>query len=285
MNAAGRGSPLLIASTTTDDLRPRRLERSRVEFEGPDPTLPKSNLEDGRTGMGRADAAAGRIVLPGIAQIRSVPRRLPRLPSTNVWDGHQYGASRFRTKDLRGPDQHQGHRTMRPDDHRPRRPRPRPDLRLRHDRLRRRAVGQALDHDRHEPRRARPRALAPDGREVPVVPPRRLGGRHPQGGRADRPGAADPAAADLERRPPRLRVRARAARDPEVDRPEPRHPRGHEPRGDRRRDRPPRRDRDPVRSALRGPQDRPGVRARSPSRACRPIGSWSTARRTPRRPR
>ena len=32
--------------------------------------------------------------------------------------------------------------------------------------------------------------------KYPVLPPRRLGGRHPQGGRADRPGAAEPAAAD-----------------------------------------------------------------------------------------
>ena len=50
-----------------------------------------------------------------------------------------------------------------------------------------------------------------------------------------------------QRRPTRLRLRARAARDPQVDRPEPRHPRGHDARGDRRRHRPPRRDRDALR--------------------------------------
>ena len=37
-----------------------------------------------------------------------------------------------------------------------------------------------------------------------------------------------PLPTDRQRCPPRLRVRARAARDPEVDRPEPGHPRGHE---------------------------------------------------------
>ena len=62
-----------------------------------------------------------------------------------------------------------------------------------------------------------------------------------------------------QRRPARLRLRARAARDPQVDRPEPGHPRGHDARGDRRRDRPPRRHRDPVRPPVRGPQDRPRV--------------------------
>ena len=47
---------------------------------------------------------------------------------------------------------HQGHRTLHAHDHRPRRPGARPDLRQRHDRLRRRAVGPALDHHRHQPR-------------------------------------------------------------------------------------------------------------------------------------
>jgi adenine-specific DNA-methyltransferase len=46
-----------------------------------------------------------------------------------------------------------------------------------------------------------------------------------------------------------------------VDRPEPRHPRGDEPRGDRRGHRPARGDRDPLRPPLRGPPGRPGERS------------------------
>ena len=61
-------------------------------------------------------------------------------------------------------------RALHPDDHRPRRPRPRPDLRQRHDGLRRRAVGPALDHDRHEPRAARACAAAAAHGDLPVLP-------------------------------------------------------------------------------------------------------------------
>ena len=76
--------------------------------------------------------------------------------------------------------------------------------------------------------------------ELTGAPPHRLDrGRHPQG----------------------LRLRARAARDPEVDRPEPRDPRGDDPRRDRRRDRPQRRHGDPVRPPVRRPEGRPGRRA------------------------
>ena len=62
---------------------------------------------------------------------------------------------------------------LHPDDHRPWRPRARPDLRLRHDRLRRRAMGPPLDHHRHLPRRARARSRAHHGRALSLLPPRR----------------------------------------------------------------------------------------------------------------
>ena len=56
----------------------------------------------------------------------------------------------------------------------------------------------------------------------------------------------------LARRPQGLRLQARPARHPEVDRQQPRHPRGHDARGDRRRHPPPRRHRAALRPALRG---------------------------------
>ena len=43
---------------------------------------------------------------------------------------------------------------------------------------------------------------------------------------------------DRQRHPQGLRLQARAARHAQVDRQQPRHPRGHDPRGDRRRHRP-----------------------------------------------
>ena len=61
-------------------------------------------------------------------------------------------------------------RTLHPHDHRPRRPRARSDLRLRHDRLRRRAVGPALDHHRHvAASRWRSPARASWARAIPTI--------------------------------------------------------------------------------------------------------------------
>ena len=86
-----------------------------------------------------------------------------RSPLKNVWTDTVEG---FTERALRRPDQHQGHRSLRPHDHRPGRSRARPDLRLRHHRLRRRAMGPPLDHLRHQPGRARARAPAPDDRQL-----------------------------------------------------------------------------------------------------------------------
>ena len=87
----------------------------------------------------------------------------------------------------------------------------RPDLRLRHDRLRRRAVGPALDHDRHLARAARARAAAAAHGDIPLLraPGRRARARRRfrlqaqaeqegRGGRRDRP--ARHAQVDRERR-------------------------------------------------------------------------------------
>ena len=176
----------------------RWTRRSPVEFDGRD-LRPRAQrrLEDERRWDGRAGVGRARRRTDGQARWRTfaICDDFPAYRFNNCVDDT---ADRGFADDegLRRPDEHEGHRALPAHDHRSRRPRPRPDLRLRHDRLRRRAVGPALDHDRHEPRRARPRALAPDGREVPVLPARRLRGRHPQGGRADRPGAAEPDPAD-----------------------------------------------------------------------------------------
>ena len=105
---------------------------------------------------------------------------------------------------------------MHPDDHRPRRPRPRSDLRVGHDGLRRRAVGPALDHDRHLARRAgaRPRAASWARAIRTTSSPTRATGS--EGSRDHAQGAVHRAGAGGH--PPRLRLRARAARHAEVDR-------------------------------------------------------------------
>ena len=117
--------------------------------------------------------------------------------------------------------QRQGRRALPADDHRPRRPRPRPDLRLRHDRIRRRAMGSALDHHRHESGRARPRPDEADGAKYPYY----LLADSPEGQRKEAElTGAPPLGCDRGRHPQGLRLRAGPARDPEVDRPEPRDP-------------------------------------------------------------
>ena len=134
-----------------------------------------------------------------------------------------------------------------------------------HDGRRGRAVGSPLDHHRHEPSRARPRAHPPHGRALPVLPARGLARGREARGRADRRPAGGLGL--LGRRPQGLRLQARPAHHAEVDRQQPRHPRGHVARGDRRRHPPPRRHRAALRPALRGqlahPRDR-AVHGREP---------------------
>ena len=105
---------------------------------------------------------------------------------------------------------------LHPDDHRPRRPRPRPDMRLRHHGDRRRAVGPPLDHHRHLARCARARPRPHHGRALSVLSARRLPRRPAQGGRGHAHSAV--VAADARQHPPGLRLRARAAHHAQVDR-------------------------------------------------------------------
>ena len=142
----------------------------------------------------------------------------------------------------------------------PGRPRPRPDLRLGHDGLRRRAVGPALDHDRHVPGRARARAPAAHGRAVPVLPARRLRRRAARRRASCSATPLPPAEVD-RRHSPRLRLRAGAAHHAEVDREQPGHRRGHEPRGDRRGDPAACRVRAALRQAVRGQEEGSRLRA------------------------
>ncbi len=110
-----------------------------------------------------------------------------------------------------------GCRALHSDDHRPRRSRARSDLRLRHDRLCRRAMGAALDHDRHLAGRAwRWRARGSWGRAIRITcsPTAREGSA-----RKARSAAPPPKeSADPRRHPPRLCLRAGAAHHAEIDR-------------------------------------------------------------------
>ncbi|HWL94287.1 MAG TPA: site-specific DNA-methyltransferase [Phycisphaerae bacterium] len=65
--------------------------------------------------------------------------------------------------------------------------RPRPHLRQRNNRLRRRAVGTPMEHLRHQPRRTRPRPHPPHGRPLPLLPPGRFPRGTRQGIRSHRP--------------------------------------------------------------------------------------------------
>ena len=210
---ASYGNYVPDARSGTKATTVRRCAENRVTWQGHPGRSRKSTLR-----WHDRLARVGHVPWPAL--IRRFWQDFPVTRVQQLVDSALGGASDAR---LRRPDEHQDHRALPPDDHRPRRSRARSDLRLRHDSLRRRAVGPALDHDRHEPRRPRARPHAPHVGALPVLPPRRLARGTAQGGRAGRPaGARRP---DRGRHPPGLRVRAGAARHPEVDRPEPRHPR------------------------------------------------------------
>ena len=105
----------------------------------------------------------------------------PALPIRQCWTIPVRGASLIRR--LRRPDGHKGRGALHPHDHRPRRPRARPDLRLRHHGLCRRTMGPALDHHRHVARRAGARPRAHHGRTLSLLPARRLPRGSAQGSR------------------------------------------------------------------------------------------------------
>ena len=176
----------------------------------------------------------------------------PRIAARQLWD--DTAASELRRRQgLRRSDEHQGHRALHADVHRPGRPRARPDVRLGNNGLRRRAVGPALDHDRHLARGARAGAAADHGRRsIPWY----LLADSPEGQQKEQSLTAQRAAATAVhgRHPAGLRLRARPAHHAEVDREQPRHQGGDDPRGDRRGDQAPRRLRAALRQAVRGPK-------------------------------
>jgi adenine-specific DNA-methyltransferase len=143
-------------------------------------------------------------------------------------------------------------RALPPDDHRSRRPGPRPHLRLRHHRLRRRAVGPPLDHHRHQPRRsalARTRLMAAKYPYYLLADSPRVSKEAEVTGQAcppDHKTDGDIRKGFVYKRVPHVTLKS-IANNPDIRE-------GMTPRGDRRRHRPPRRHRDALRPALRGQQ-------------------------------
>ena len=198
----------------TADVAAARQPLIAFVFDGGD--IPaRARLAGSRTsaGLQTTDRTPSRICR-GAARRSLTSRYLddfPCLPAHQRVGRHSSGSEPERWQALRRPDADEGHRALHPDDDRSRRPRARSDLRLRHDGVRRRAVGPALDHDRHLARAARARAAAAADCDVPVLrapgsKPRPGGGLRLQapaeqegrGGRRDRP--ARHAQVDRERR-------------------------------------------------------------------------------------
>ena len=174
-----------------------------------------------RAGMERL-IAAGRVAPSGktLWLTSAFADDFPVIRLTNLWTDTRI-RSRAR-QDLRRPDAHQGHRAVHADVHRPRRPRARPDLRQRHDRVRGRAVGASLDH-RSTPRGSRLRWPA-SGSWAAQYPWYLLADS--AGGHAKEQSLTaqrSPAATVHWRHPARLRLRAGPAHHAQVDREQSRH--------------------------------------------------------------
>ena len=191
-------------------------------------------LEDERRGMERLDRARRLI---GHRERRSATcgsSTTSRLPADQLWDDTATSGFAIR-QGLRRPDEHQGHRALHADDHRP------GDLVLDPtcgsgttayvaEQWGRRWI--TIDTSRVALALARTRLMGP--RFPTTCSPTRPRVRQKEAELTGSPRRAG----ELERRRPQgLRLQARAAHHAEVDRPEPRHRRGHEPGGDRRSDR------------------------------------------------
>ena len=105
---------------------------------------------------------------------------------------------------------------LHPHGHRSGRSRSRPHMRLRHHRLRRRAVGPPLDHHRHFPRGTGSRPRPHHGRPLSLLPARGQPGGTAQGS-GDHPHRAEQRP-HLRASPPGLRLRAGAPHHPQVHR-------------------------------------------------------------------
>ena len=168
---------------------------------------------DGMTRLAKADRAcsssATRFVTCAIFD------DFPCQPIDNICGRYRTGRLR-RRKVYVVQTVDKGHRALHPHGHRPRRPRARPDLRFRHHRLRRRAMGPPLDHHRHLARGAGAGPCPHHGRALSVLPAGRFPRRPAQGSRSHRHRAI--LAAGARQHPPRLRLRARAAHHAQIHR-------------------------------------------------------------------
>ena len=149
-----------------------------------DTTCPAQvGMEDQRGGHATARSCADRVIEHGqhyrVRALSSMTSRQCASPTSGTDTVRQRAE---RTKVYVVQTARKSRRALPAHDHRPRRPRARPDLRERHDGLRRRAMGPAVDHHRHEPRGAGAGPHAPHGRALPVLP----AGGFPEGGRRRR---------------------------------------------------------------------------------------------------
>ena len=174
MAAACRQAPTSIGSRqphVPDASRRTGRRSSRSTFDGKTFT-PLQGATGRPTEAGMDRLVARRTAYAARARLSrtsgtSTTSRLVRI--TNLWTTLSQG--RFRSDKIYVVQtQPEGHRALHADVHRSRRPRPRSDVRLWHDRVRCRAVGATLDHDRHVARRSRACAATAHGRQVPVVP-------------------------------------------------------------------------------------------------------------------
>ena len=120
---------------------------STFEFDGKTFRPRQRRLENDTERAWNGSACADRFEPDGdTASLRTLfLDDFPASPINNIWmDTGIGGFADDKSYVVQTIDE--GHRALPPDDHRPRRPRARPDLRQRHHGLCRRAVGPALDH-------------------------------------------------------------------------------------------------------------------------------------------
>jgi hypothetical protein len=172
-------------------------------------------MEDQPTGHGAANACGSSERNRQRPLLRPIFRRFRRVSREQYLE--RYGDSWLRIRQaICCRDLREGGPALPPNGDRSRRPRPRPHLWLGHDRIRCRAVGPTLDHDRHLPCGAGARPRPHHGRALPVLPAEGLAGGAAEGSRDHAHGAV--VAADARQRASWIRLRARAAHHAEVDR-------------------------------------------------------------------
>ncbi len=216
-----------------------------------------------KTNVAGMERLAGASRLIAVRRTRcatsAISMTFPRSRSTTSWDdtGRRASAIRRSTSFRRMPKVIERCMLM---THRPRRPCARPDLRLRHHGATSPSSGGGVG-SRSTPRGSRS-PLPGSGSWARGIPYYLLADS--EAGRAKESalsGSAAAAGRGPQRHPARVRLRAGPAHHAEVDRQQPRHRRGHVPRGDRRGDQAARRVRAALRQAVRGQEEGPGRRA------------------------